>query len=394
MMGKIDVIITGLKPWDADIGGNCKNIAQTFSKNRRVLFIDPPLDRITSLRGRGTKQVQGQLEVIKGRRSNLRMVNDNLWVFTPPVILESMNWLPSFLFRMANRMNGIRFARAINQVKKQLKFSDFILFSDSDMFRSKHLSELLRPSLFVYYTRDNLMTVPYWAKHGSVMEPEIIKSADLVVANSPHLADLARENNSNSYYVGQGCDLSQFKHQQVNEPKDLARIKGVKIGYVGLLSSRRLNLDLLKDLAAAKPEWQVVLVGPEEDSFKNSELHQMDNVHFLGSKKMEELPLYIQYFDICINPQIVNDLTIGNYPRKIDEYLAMGKPIIATDTPTMKIFEDHVYLGETAEDYIRLIEKAIVEDNESKQKERIHFAQSHTWENNIKEIENAINRVA
>ena len=59
----------------------------------------------------------------------------------------------------------------------------------------------------------------------------------------------------------------------------------------------------------------------------------MDNVHFLGAKKTDELASYMEHFDVCINPQVVNDLTIGNYPRKIDEYLAMGKAVVATDTP-------------------------------------------------------------
>ena len=93
---------------------------------------------------------------------------------------------------------------------------------------------------------------------------------------------------------------------------------------------------------------------------------------------------------MCINPQLVNDLTIGNYPRKIDEYLSMGKVTIATKTPTMHIFESVVYLASTANDYIDLIEKALQEDCLEKQQERIAFAQSHTWENNVKEIEKAI----
>mgnify|MGYP006113292831 FL=1 len=94
-----------------------------------------------------------------------------------------------------------------------------------------------------------------------------------------------------------------------------------------------------------------------------------------------------------MNPQVVNDLTIGNYPRKIDEYLAMGKPTLATKTPTMEIFKDYVYLGETATDYIELIERALKENSKEKQRERIIFAQGHTWENNVEEIDKAIQQL-
>ena len=94
-----------------------------------------------------------------------------------------------------------------------------------------------------------------------------------------------------------------------------------------------------------------------------------------------------------MNPQEVNALTIGNYPRKIDEYLAMGKPTVATQTPTMEIFKDYVYLGETATDYIQLIKKALKENSREKQQERIVFAQGHTWENNVKQIDKAIQQL-
>ncbi|HAI83429.1 MAG TPA: glycosyl transferase family 1, partial [Chitinophagaceae bacterium] len=87
--------------------------------------------------------------------------------------------------------------------------------------------------------------------------------------------------------------------------------------------------------ATAKPEWSLVLVGPEDEAFKQSALHQLPNVHFLGSKQPEALPEYVAAFDVCINPQLLNEVTIGNYPRKVDEYLAMGKPVVATQTEAM-----------------------------------------------------------
>ena len=74
--------------------------------------------------------------------------------------------------------------------------------------------------------------------------------------------------------------------------------------------------------------YSIVLVGPEDEDFMKSKLHQIENIFFLGSKSEVELSSYINGFDVAINPQLVNMMTIGNYPRKIDEYLAMGKPIV------------------------------------------------------------------
>ena len=81
------------------------------------------------------------------------------------------------------------------------------------------------------------------------MEPEIMRNSNLVVANSPYLASLAKQHNKHSYYVGQGCDLSNYEPKNEHPPADLAKIKGTKIGYIGLLTGRRLNLELLIELA-------------------------------------------------------------------------------------------------------------------------------------------------
>ena len=116
----------------------------------------------------------------------------------------------------------------------------------------------------------------------------------------------------------------------------------------------------------------------------------MSNVYFLGSKDALQLPNYVKGFDVTTNPQLKNNLTIGNYPRKIDEYLAMGKPVVATNTKTMQMFKEHVYLADSKEDYVTLIDKALSENTSERIQNRIEYAKSHTWENNVKAIYEAI----
>ena len=98
---------------------------------------------------------------------------------------------------------------------------------------------------------------------------------------------------------------------------------------------------------------------------------------------MKELATYVHYFDVCINPQLVNDLTIGNYPLKIDEYLSMGKPTVATRTEAMESFAKHTYLALGKQEYITQIRRAIKEDSKDRQSSRMSFASDHTWPNSI-----------
>ena len=176
-------------------------------------------------------------------------------------------------------------------------------------------------------------------------------------------------------------------------PGDILNIPKPIIGYIGALFSLRLDIKVLQHVAEQKPDWSIVLVGPEDEEFKASNLHQLSNIYFLGNKSTNELPEYLNQFDVAINPQILNEVTIGNYPRKIDEYLAMGKPVVATRTLAMSVFEEHSYLAGSKEEFVSCIESALQNDNKEVHIARENFAREHTWENNVIQIFKAIEAV-
>lgn len=388
-----DIVIVGQQPWDVEIGSNCKNLAEEFSRHNRVLYINSPLDSLTLLRSRYEAKVQKRLRVVKKREPGLVKIKHNLWNYYPDKIILSINWISiTFLFNFLNRKNNTAFGNSIIKAIKELNFRDYILFNDNDIMRSFYLKELLKPKVSVYYSRDYVIAVDYWKRHGEKLEPKLIAKSDICVANSLYLRNYCFQYNKQSFYVGQGCDLKSFTNfSNTFNPEDITGIKKPVIGYIGALHGLRLSISLLKFIATKKPEWSIVLVGPEDNSFEKSDLHAFNNVHFLGSKPIEQLPAYINSFDVCINPQAVNLLTIGNYPRKVDEYLAMGKPVVATKTEAMTLFENSAYLASDDDNFVELIEKALLENDVQRQADRKNFAASHTWENNAKQIYAAIN---
>lgn len=389
--GNCQIIIIGQQPWDIEIGSNAKNLAIEFSKRFPVLYINSPLDRFTSWRDSDSVAVKKRKEFIKSGQIGLTKIQDNLWNLYPDCMIESINWIgSSALFNVANRFNNKKFAGSISKALDTLGFSNYILFNDNEMFKGFYLNRFLNPKLSIYYSRDNMVGVPYWRRHGLKFEPQIIANYDLCVTNSSYLMNYCRMFNENSFNVGQGCDLSLFS-ENLMHPTHIEQHTGIIIGYVGALSSNRLDLNLIEYIAINRPNWTIVLVGPEDDTFKCSRLHSFKNIKFTGLKPMDNLAAYIKSFTVCINPQLLNEITIGNYPRKIDEYLVMGKPVVAVATEAMAPFKDFVFLAENYENYLKKIEEAIMKDNKSLQQGRKEFALSHTWENSVLKIYEAIN---
>lgn len=385
-----DIICFGLQPWDLEIAFTLKYTAIEMSKKNRVLFLNPPLHRGDLIKNPDHPRVVNRKAVLKGEEPDMFQYNDNLWVFTPKTVIESINWIPlGSLHDRLNKMNDKRFASQAKRALERLNFKDYILFNDNSMLIGFYLKELLKPRFSIYLLRDAVTLVSYHAKHGTRLEPALISKMDLMVANSDYFANYGKQFNKHSYMIGQGCDLTLYndKEGKIEVPADLKAIdKKPIIGYVGALTTIRLDIEALVHIAKQRPDWTLLLVGPEDDVFKQSELHELENVYFLGRKDPKDLPGYIKGFDVALNPQIVNLITDVNYPLKIDEYLALGKATVATKTTFMDYFKEYVYLASSKEEYIEKIERALEEDNNAVQKQRIEYAKTHSWENFVKKI--------
>lgn len=380
----MNFVFVSLQPIGTDRDSTSTSLAKELAKKHNVLYVNPPIDRKTLHAKEKDKYTLAHIENIKSGKKSLVKLQDKLWALYPTSIIESINWLPfTFVFKQFNYINNSRFAQDIKKAIAEVGFEDFILVNDKDIFRSFYLKEILNPSQYIYLDRDYTLGVPYWRKHGLSMEPELMQKSDAVVCNSIDFTERAKKYNPKSYYIGNGFNDEQFVYsKQYDCPADLKEIPGPIIGYVGALLSLRLDLGMLEQMAVERPNWSIVLIGWEDDDFSKSILHKLPNVYFLGKKHTEEVPAYVRYFDVCINPQIINEITRYNFPLKVVEYLALGKAVVATATNTMnQIFSQQTYLAEGTHDFISKVELALQEDKEELQIERVEFSKKFRWSN-------------
>jgi len=397
MIKNRDIVVISIQHLDHDLWGTPQEIASEFAKNNRVLYVNTPIYRSTLITQRNNKIVKRRIKVLKGREQPLSEFKKNFWSLNPKMVLESINWINSkSIFDYFNRYNEKKVVKRIKKAIKELGFQNIILFNDNSMIMGQYFKELLNPDKYVYLLRDNLIIVPFWKKHGERLEPQLLKKVDVVCTNSEYYAKYTRKFNSNTTVVGQGVDIDAFNDDKgdMKVPDYITSIKGPRIGYLGALTTMRLSIDILVHIAKTRSDWSLILVGPENEDFKNSDLHKLDNVYFLGYRPKIEAPSIIKGFDVALNPQVINEITIGNYPLKTDEYLALGKANVATSTDFMEdFFAEYSYLANTKEDYVELIQKALDEDSPQKAKERIKFAKSHTWTNVVGKIYDEIEKL-
>lgn len=390
MIKNRDIVIFGLQRWDKYTSTITRNTAIEMAKNNRVLFVNPPLKRSTALFKRNEGFVKKRLKINAGKEGDLVQKNDNLWILYPRMIAESINWIQSdAIFSFLHKRNEKIFAKKIKEAISRLNFKNIILFGDTEMISGFYLKDFLKPNIFFYLLRDAITSVDYHKKHGKKMHPLLLQKADFVVTNSDTFENFAKKYNPRSFFIGQGCDLELYNDNENNlkVPDDIINIKKPIIGYVGALTTLRLDINILIYIAEQKPNWSLVLIGPRYEGFKNSKLNKIENVYFLGTKKPETLPNYIKGMDVTLNPQILNEITDLNYPLKIDEYLAMGKPVVATKTSFMDFyFSKFSYLAGSKEEYVTLIDKALKEDSPEAHIKRVQFANEHSWKNFVDKI--------
>jgi glycosyltransferase involved in cell wall biosynthesis len=112
---------------------------------------------------------------------------------------------------------------------------------------------------------------------------------------------------------------------------------GTVIGYHGWVQPW-FDFDLLHAVAADRPDWQFAIVGPVNPAVAEAaaRVERLGNVTFLGERPPRSMSAYAQAFDVGVVWRVVDDMTAGMTPLKLNEYLAAGTPVVSTPLPASK----------------------------------------------------------
>lgn len=226
-------------------------------------------------------------------------------------------------------------------------------------------SRQLRPAATVYDCMDELSAFAGAPKVLHKREGELFQKADVVFTGGQTLYEAKRFRHPNVHAFPSSVDAPHFERARTirDDPPDQRDIPRPRIGFFGVIDER-MDYDLLRGLAAARPEWQFVLVGPTA-KISPDDLPRGANIRYLGAKSYAQLPAYIAGWDVAMLPFARNEATRFISPTKTPEYLAAGKPVVSTsirDVVRPYGQQGLARIADTVSDFIAAIEAALVED--------------------------------
>lgn len=305
-----------------------QHVMTRWAREHRVFFVEEPrpAERAPSL--------------------ELRPAGDKLWVVVPRLPSElnedEAEETVASLLRWLVRGEGVH---------------DPVLWYYTPMMLP--CSRDLPASCVVYDCMDELSAFDHAPPALLAHERELLERADVVLTGGYNLYTHKRRFHPNVYPFPSSVDVAHFAaaRRPQDDPPDQAPIPRPRLGWFGVIDER-MDLALVDGVAAARPDWQLVMLGPVV-KIDPAALPRRPNIHWLGMKAYDELPAYLSGWDVAMLPFARNRSTRYISPTKTPEYLAGGVPVVSTSI--VDVVRPYGELGlasiaDTADEFVSAVE--------------------------------------
>lgn len=361
--------------WRAENRTSSHHIAAQLARRMPVLYIDSPGMRAPSASGRDLGKLFRMMGTIASKPVR---VQDQLWHCTVPQIpyrrVPGVEWL--------NRAFGIRAVRrAMAGIPCEEWISWFVVPHPG--FMAHRLGE----RLCVYYCIDDYAAHPgVDAEVVARLDEQLARAADQVFVAPPGIVAQKRAQNPTALYSPHGVDAELFARAcdpATPVPEAAGRLRHPVVGFFGLVADW-IDIELIAFMASARPDWSFLLVGHVFTDVAT--LKGLRNVVLAGAQPYESLPGWARAFDVAIIPYRDTVQTRHANPLKLREYLASGRPVVATPNPEVERFREWVRIARGGPEFLEQVAAALAAEPAGAAEARMAAVRSMTWGTRVEEV--------
>ncbi len=361
-----DLICLSHLRWDS-VFQRPHHLMTRFARTRRVLFVQEPVQES------GAAFMQ-----VSQREEGIRVATPHL----PPDLAEN------------ERFDVQR--QLVNAMLDEFKVHDYATWYYTPM--ALEFTRHLQPLATVYDCMDELSAFAGAPRPLREREAELFRRADLVFTGGQSLYEAKREQHPRVYAFPSSVEAAHFAGARAPQadPVDQANIPHPRLGFFGVIDER-MDLELVRGMADAHPEWHLVMIGPVV-KVNPAHLPRRKNIHYLGPKAYVNLPSYLAGWDVALLPFARNEATRFISPTKTPEYLAGGKPVVSTSIrDVVRPYGESglVRIADTVSDFVLAVEASMAEKEKAAEwLARVDaFLAQTSWDNTFAQMSELIDNV-
>lgn len=242
-------------------------------------------------------------------------------------------------------------------------------------------------SLCVYHAVDAVQEQPCMPRDVIERQERLLCAAvDQVFVTSPQLrrqlTPVSRRLRFDPNVVDQEHFATAMAFDKTDLPSDLADIPEPRVGFIGAISTYKLDVALVAAIAGAHPSLNFVFIGPQGEGEMSTDLSlwkDQPNIHLLGPRPYQELPGYCAGFQCGWLPLQRNAYTQAMFPMKFFEYLAAGLPVVATSIDALQEFQSAAWLCEPEQNAFSKALVGCIQGEGPARSVRLALARQHTY---------------
>jgi glycosyltransferase involved in cell wall biosynthesis len=377
-----DIICLSTSDWEYPIGSK-QQVMLRLAKANRILYVDYQASWLHLLRYPALRY--------RWRHSGrVKEIAQGLWTYTPRLSLPFGPYALGI-----NSWNQRKLKRELQETAGRLGFKRPILWVYTPL--SQPLIGRMDEKLVVYHCISEYpLEKPSHLRQQTLdrLEDSLARQSDVVFAISTQLMEKLAPLTPRLYYLPSGVDWKRFEDpRRIVVPPEVEAIPGPRLGIAGIINDAT-DLDTVEELASRRPDWTFIHVGSVVlPRSKEARLRAIPNLVSFGRQPYDAVPGFIAGMDVCLLPLVDTLFTRSMSSLRLMEYLALGRPVVASDLPDVKAFGDVVASARGTEEFMEAIEAALKDDDPERIEARRSVARAHSWDTKVETICEAISDV-